>query len=154
MKRDKIQWKMLEYQHRDRSVDWFWAVGIITVAITLIAIIYNNILFAIFIILGTFTLLLYAARAPRMVNFEISRRGIHINDTLYPFNTLESFWLHYHNDRDKKLIVKSEKKLMPYITLPVPDEDVEDIHLFLMEYLPEEEHNESIAEAIMEYLGF
>ena len=120
----------------------------------MISIIYDNILFAILIVIGTFTLLMYAARAPHMVDFEINRRGVIIKDRLYPYNALKSFWLR-DNHRGRKLVIQSEKMLMPNITIPLSDDmDINTIHLFLVEYLEEQEHHESLSELIMDYLGF
>ncbi|MEK9167709.1 MAG: hypothetical protein AAB769_00010 [Patescibacteria group bacterium] len=154
MQPDKIHWSALEYEHRDRSNDWFWVVGIIALALAVISIIYDNILFAILIVIGTFTLLMYAARAPHMVDFEINRRGVIIKDRLYPYNALKSFWLR-DNHRGRKLVIQSEKMLMPNITIPLSDDmDINTIHLFLVEYLEEQEHHESLSELIMDYLGF
>lgn len=150
-----IVWQSPEYTYRENSVDWFWAVGIIATTTAIVSIVYGNILFAIFIIIGAFTLLMYAARRPRTVNFTLNERGIYINKILYPFNTLDSFWIHKYDKTADKLIIKSKKMLMPYISIILPNDDsAEDIHRFIIKYLPEEEHRESMPEAIMEYLGF
>lgn len=154
MQHEKIQWSALEYEHKDRTTDWFWAVGIIALALAIVSVIYDNILFAVLVVIGTFTLLMYAARAPRIVAFEINRRGVVIEDRLYPYQALKSFWLR-ENHRGKKLIIQSEKVLMPHITIPLADDiDINIIHLFLAEYLEEKEHPESLSELVMDSLGF
>ena len=154
MKHQRISWEGYEYEHKDRSVDWYWAVGVIAIALAITAIIYKNILFAIFIILGAFTLLMYAARKPEKVYFEISRRGVRVNKTLYPFSTLESFCIH-DNSHSPKIIFQSQKLFMPHIIIPLSEEiDVESLHNFLIEFIDEDEHRESISEMIMDYLGF
>ncbi len=151
---EKIEWSALEYEERKKSNDWFWMVGIIAIIVAGSAIYLKNILFAILILVGTFTLLLYVARAPRMVNFEINRRGIVVGATIYPYGTLKSFWLQ-DNGRRKRLSIESQKMLMPHITLLIPDDmDTEAIRIFLSTRLPEEEHPESFAETVMESLGF
>jgi len=155
MKPETLQWNSLEYTHREKSIDWFWAVGIIALAVAVTAVIYHNILFAVFIIIGTFTLLMFAARKPRSVEFEINKRGLRIDRVLYPYSTLHSFWIHDHEEKQKKLIIQSEKVLMPYVSIPIPDDvNVDVLRDFLDDYLPEEEHPESLSEALMEYLGF
>jgi len=153
---DTITWSALEYEERERSVDWYWAVGIIALVIAVVSIIYQNYLFAVLIVIATFTLLLYASRKPREVSVELGRRGIRIGGVFYPYATLKSFWIHHHREeRRGRLIVQSEKLLMPYVTIPLPDEPNEDtIHDFLATYLLVEEHPESISEIVMERLGF
>jgi len=152
---EPITWTAAEYEPRNKSVDWFWGVGIVAVSFAIVAIIFENILFAIFILLAAFSLLLFTARTPHEVEFSLTKRGIRIDRTLYPYATLRSFWIHNHNNERKKLIVQSEKALMPYVTIPIPlNVDEEHIQDFLEQYLPEEEHPESMSEIVMEYLGF
>lgn len=156
MNQETINWSALEYEEKDRSVDWYWAVGIVALAVAIISIVYRNYLFAILTVVAAFTLLLYAARKPNIINFELGRRGIRVNKVLYPYTTLRSFWIHRHNNNRKgKLMVQSERMFMPYITIPLPDEpDADVIHDLISEYLPEEEHPENLSEIIMEKFGF
>jgi len=154
MDHEKIQWSAPEYEHKKHSVDWFWAVGIIALSLAVTAIIYRNILFAVFILLGAFTLLLYSARKPQVLSFELNQKGMRIGSTLYPYHTLKSFWLR-DDDRGIKLILESQKTLMPHMSIPLsPEMDKGAVHTFLLEYLPEEEQKESVSEALMDYLGF
>ena len=37
----KIEWDAHEYEHKERSADWFWAVGIISVSMAVAAIIFG-----------------------------------------------------------------------------------------------------------------
>ena len=149
-----IQWFSQEYRHQKKNPDWFWAVGIIAVAIAIISVLYNNTLFAIFILLGAFTLMMYAAKQPRIISFSINERGILINDEEHPFRSLKSFWIHRYDTGDV-LIIESGKMLAPYLRIPIAqDVSTEEIHNLFLENIPEKEHRESLAEAIMEYLGF
>ena len=62
-----IAWQTFEYQNRARSSDWFWVVGIIAISAAAAAILFKNFLFGILIIIATFTLMLQAARKPRLL---------------------------------------------------------------------------------------
>jgi len=154
MDRETIQWSAPEYEHKKHSVDWFWAVGIVAVSLAIAAIIYQNILFAILITLGAFTLLLYAARRPHVLYFELNQKGVRIGDTLYPYHTLRSFWLR-ENHKGAVVVLESKKTLMPHMSVPLAhDVEPDEVHAFLAEHLPEEEHQESVSEVLMDYLGF
>ena len=154
MDQEKIQWNATEYEHKKHSTDWFWAVGIIALSFAITAIIYKNILFALFIILGAFTLLLYSARKPQVLYFELNSKGVRIGDALYPYHTLKSFWLR-EGDKGVKLILESQKALMPHMSIPLsPEVGVDAVRAFLLGHLPEEEQKESVSEALMDYLGF
>ena len=154
MDHEKISWSAPEYEYKKHNVDWFWAVGIIAVSLAVAAIIYKNILFAIFILVGSFTLLLYAGRKPQVIYFEINTKGVRIGDGLYPYHTLKSFWLR-ETGKSTKLVLESQKTIMPHVVLPLsPETDADAVREFLLTYLPEEEQKESVSEALMEYLGF
>lgn len=149
-----IQWSSPEYRYRKKTPDWFWTVGIIAVAVAVISLFYNDVLSAIFVLLGAFTLMLYGAKQPRTISFSVSERGIRIGNTNYPFLSLKSFWIHEY-DTENVLIVESKKLLAPYLHVPIaPHVSVEELHNLFLENLPEKEHRESFSEAIMEYLGF
>lgn len=149
-----IQWSAPEYHYRKKNPDWFWAVSIIAVTAAIISLLYNNVLFALFILLGAFTLMMYAAKQPRIILFSLDGRGIHINDEEHPFLSLKSFWIHRYETGDI-LIVESGKILAPYIRIPIgSDIPTEHIREILLGSLPEKEHREPLSETIMEFLGF
>ncbi len=152
-KKEPLVWEAFEYVHREKSADWYWAVSIIAISITVTAVLFNDILFAIFIILSFFTLMLYAKRKPHLLQIKLDGRGIQEGRVRYPYSTIESFWV---EDRfgDHKIILKSKKKTMPYIVIPIKDVSANEVHEHLKKHLPEEEHSEPLAKRIMEYLGF
>jgi hypothetical protein len=149
-----IAWQAHEYEPRERTADWFWAVGIISIGLAVASIIMGNLLFGILIILASFTLSMFAARPPEILDVVIDEMGIRMGDRLYPYRSLESFWI--ETEGDQKILVKSQKLLMPYIVVPIPDGelDIEAIHHLLSAHIPESFHAESPLEKILERLGF
>jgi len=154
MENGEISWQALEYEYKRKTPDWFWAVGIVAGAMVIISLLYKNFLFAIFIAIATFTIFMYAARKPQLINFLVDNKGVYVSNVLYSYQNLESFWI-FDNGIKKKLVIKSEKILVPYITIPIPD-DMDDEHLreFLLEHIREEEYEEGISEALVDKLGF
>ena len=152
---EPLRWQAHEYDHFERSTDWYWAVSIITFSIIVLSIIFNDYLFAVVTLIGVFTLVLYTYRKPRLISYEINKKGIVIEKTLYPYVTIESFWVADHHEFvEPKLILKSAKVVMPYIVIPIKDVDPDEVHGILQTVLAEEEHFEPLAHKIMEYLGF
>ncbi len=148
-----LVWTTLEYPYREKSSDWYWAVGIIAVSMAITSILFENLLFAIFIILSLFTLLLYSKHRPSVIEVKIGDKGIEEGKLKYPYRNLESFWV---EDRygESKLILKSLKKTLPYITITIEEISSDTVRDRLRKYLPEEEHTEPLSKKIMEYLGF
>lgn len=151
---ESLSWKTSEYEHSPKTTDWYWSVGILTAGIVIVALITGNFLLGILALIAGFTIMLYGARAPRMVQFTINHKGIIIEDRLYQFENLESFWIHYDPPDKKELGIVSEKFFMPRITIPLDDTDPNDIRNHLIQFLEEEAYEESLIEALSKYLGF
>lgn len=153
-KKGFLEWHELEHQRSEKSPDWYWAVGIITVAAAITAIIFNNILFAIVIIVGSFVLTMHAIKEPPVRHYRVTERGIHIDNIFYPYSNLRSFWVE-EDPYDAKLIVRSAKLLSPYLIVPLPDDmDTDVMHDYLVDHLEAEELHEPVLHKVAEYLGF
>ena len=150
---DKISWKTHEYLHSQKTTDWYWMVAIVTISIALISIILNNVIFAILIIVSSFTLSLFASIKPEIVDVEIGPAGVTMGKTRYPYSNLDSFWIETR-DAHPRIIIKSKKVFMPFLVLFLSEADPEKIHPILMQHLPEEEHIEPLLEKLLIYLGF
>ena len=150
---ESLKWSAPEYHHYERSKDWFWAVGIITVCIAVLAFIFHNALFGVLILLSAGILVSYTIRVPRDVEYEISQRGITVDKELHPYTTLEAFWVET-SGIGSKIILKSKKAILPYIIIPVHEEDADEMAAILRNFLEEKELAEPSSHKVMEYLGF
>jgi hypothetical protein len=151
-----ISWRAYEFAHRPKTSDWYWTVGIVTTIAAVGAIFFNQIIFAILIIVASLALLLHANKPPRLLEYHLTHRGLIIDKRLYPKATLESFWIDEYENGVCKLILKSTKKTMSYIIVPlVPEVPADEVrHYFFKQGLNEVEHHEPTSQQIMEYLGF
>jgi|SRR3989344_2187445 len=154
MENEQITWEALEYLHQEKSKDWFIVLGIIALALFIVALLFKNALFAVVIVLSAVTLMLHARRPPDMLNFEVNRVGIVINKRFYPYSFLYSFWVDRTDTHAPKLLVTSKKLLMPMIIIPLGDQDPDAVRNFLANYLPEQELLEPLSHKILEGLGF
>lgn len=150
----KIEWDAHEYEHKERSSDWFWAVGIVSISLAITSVILGNIIFGILVLLSAFTLSLFASRPPSTLHVVIDEKGITKGKVRYPYQTLQSFWIDTDHPH-KKIILRSEKLLMPLVIVPLGDEtDIDELHENLSKFLSEEVHSLPLIERILEYLGF
>jgi len=145
----QIQWKTQEHIKQKHGSDWFWTIGTVALGFVIAAIIFDNVLLAVLIVVATVALILQTIKKPPLVTFTINDEGVMIGKTLYAYEDLESFSI-----TEKNILIKSKKKLMPFITIPLPEKSRDDIHTLLYTYLLEKEHTEPVADTIMEELGF
>ena len=143
-----------EYTHQPKRPDWFWALGIIAVAGAATSLIFGNVLFALLILVGAFVVSIFAHKQPAQFAFEISEKGIFVGNKVYPYQTLESFWVSEINPDKPLLTIESKRLLMPHITIPLDTTDPKAVRAFLAKHLKEEEHGHSLSEQIAEWLGF
>ena len=148
-----ISWHTIEYLHTEKTSDWYWIVGIISVSIALISIIVNNIIFAIFILVASFTLALFASKRPEIVEVSIEDRGVAIGNTLYLYKNLTSFWVETR-EAVPRVLIKSERVFMPFLVIFIDDVEHEHVREALLQHLPEEEHTEPLLEKLLIYFGF
>ena len=88
-----------------------------------------------------------------MVHVEINDRGVIIGNVLYPFLTLESFWIDAHEE-PPRILFKSTKTFMPYISIHIEGIDRERVRDVLLNYIAETEHHEPLTKKILERFGF
>lgn len=150
---EKISWQSSEYFHTEKSTDWYWIVGIVSISLAIIAIIFDNLIFGILIIISTFTLTLLASRKPAVVDVELDNTGVTIGKTKYPYKSLHSFWIESKNFHPR-ILIKSSKVLMPLLIIFIEEEREEEIKNFLLKNLKEEELSEPLFEKLLIYLGF
>lgn len=143
-----FSWDAPEYIYVEKSSDWFWAFGIIAVAASVAAIIMENILFGLLILIGAFVLSIFAARKPKTIHFEINDKGVVIDKTIYPFRNIESF-----NTTEEVLLIKTNKKLTQLLVIPL-EVNSEEVHDFLLQHIEEEVDLEiPLIQTLMEALG-
>jgi hypothetical protein len=151
---EKIEWSAPEYEYHEKTSDWFWALGVITLALFLSAIFLGSFLFGLLVLLAGFSLALYGARKPNVVNFKIDVQGIHIGNTIYNYENLKSFWLDYQPPYIKELIIESQKTFMPHINIMLGDIDPLKVREYLLKFLKEEKIEEPLTATIARFLKF
>lgn len=151
----EFSWDTLEYEHREKSTDWYWALGILVVVGAIIAFLTKNLLFGFLILMGGFLIGLFAGKRNDPISIEISMRGIVIDGRPINFSNISAFWMYRNPFGVRKLILKTGRNLAPMVSLPIPDDiRAADLHAFLIEQIPEQELKESFVDLLLERVGF
>ena len=148
-----ISWSAPEHIHTEKQPDWYWIVGVITLAIAAVCFIFGNIVPGIFVIVAAAGLVIHVSGPIKEIKYSINDRGLFIDDALYPFLSLESFWIP-HDETPAKLIIKSRKTFMPLMVIYIQDTNPERIRDVLLKYIAETEHSEPLLKHLLEILGF
>jgi len=150
---EKLIWSALEYEEKERSTDWFWALGVIVVAGSIASIIYANYFFAMLLIIGGILLGFFAIKKPETVPYELNEKGFKIKTRLFPYDAIKSFYV--QEGTKPTLFIKSARMFMPILSIPITEDLVEKIkNIMLAKNVTEEEMREHPSDRIMESLGF
>ena len=149
-----IEWQSLNHQHAEKSADWYWILGIVSVAGAILSFYFGNILFGIFILIGALTLGLIAARKPREINIKVTPRGIITGNFEYPYVNYRSFWIEDDHMHGSRILLHSLSTFLPLISIPIAEEvDLDHLRDIINDYLDEEFLRESAIHRLFDRLG-
>ncbi|MEO5949689.1 MAG: hypothetical protein ABIP74_04760 [Candidatus Saccharimonas sp.] len=117
-----IQWQATEYVQHARSSSWFLILGAISLALMAIAIfLMQSISFAILVPVMAAALVMYVKRPPALIDYVVSRKGIHINDKLHTYEEFRSFGILTH-DGFHSIVLVPRQRFQLSQTLSFPEE--------------------------------
>lgn len=153
---DTIEWQSYDFDYKEKTADWFWAVAIITLSLTTLAAIYNNPLFALFMVIAGATILMTAQKKPKVITFKLTTKGIKIDENLFTYDAIKSFWIKENRYSPPKLLVRSEKFITPVMVIPIETDvaNASEVRTFLLAFVPEEKLIEPFSHKFMNFLGF
>lgn len=151
----EFSWSVAEYEHRKKSTDWYWALGIIIIAGTVIAFIRGNFLFGFFILLGGFLIGILATKKPDIITVEITDEAFSVNKLIIKFTEIEAFWMYRNPFGTRKLILKTKKNFNTVVSLPISEDiSISELRSFLSEKIQEKELQETFTDILLERIGF
>ena len=154
MPKNHLKWTAPEFIQYHKNKSWFVVSGLIAGGLFLWAVMTKNILFALLIGLSYFSIITYALKKPSQINLGIIPQGIKINKTLYEFDNLKSFWIFYKPPEVKEISLRSKKTIMPYVKIPLGEQNPVKVRQTLLKYLPERKHKESMIDNLARSLRF
>lgn len=150
-----FEWHGKEYASEEKSADWYWALGIITVAIVIACVIFNNVLLGLLAAAAAIAIALQAAKHPRIHRFAITETGVAIDMHFYPFEKMLHFSVLEYADESlpPSLSIKTKVLLAPHLLIPIVGYDPVDVYDYIAAHLPEGNHHESAIDRIIDLIG-
>ena len=158
---ETITWQAYEHEPLSHEADWFWALGIITVAASATSVIMGNILFALLLLIAGGMLGMLARREPRLSTFSLNNKGLTVDDTRYPLKDLLGFSIKEYVSSNPEqelpalLLIDTPRFMTPDLVIPIVGVNPETVYLWLMERgVPEQDLRESLALKVLAFFGF
>lgn len=136
---EPIRWQATEYIHHEKDTTWFVLFAVVVVALMAISIfIIDSITFTILIPVMAAALLVYTRRPPRLIDYTLSKKGLHVNDHLYSFAEFKGFGV-IHDQQEYSIMLIPTKRFRPGVSVYFPEEAGEAIVDMLGVRLPMQE---------------
>ncbi len=153
MEEETISWVGLEHEHKEKSSDWYWALGVIVVAGSIASIVLKNYFFVIILVLGGAMMGYLSSRPPREIAYEFNENGFKTGDVLFPYKNMSHFWV--REGENPMLFIKIEKSFTPMISIQIENQYAKSIRkMLLSKNIEEKETHEHVADKILDFLGY
>jgi hypothetical protein len=135
-----LRWQGPEYIEHDRGGRWYVVFAIVTLILIAAAIfLIRSWTFAILIPVMAVALFVYTRRPPAIIDYTVSRKGVHVNDRLYSYDEFRSFSVVSHAGAHSVLLVP-RKRFHMGVTAYFPEEVGEALVDMLAARLPMQTH--------------
>ncbi|MBL8160163.1 hypothetical protein JNJ66_06950 [Candidatus Saccharibacteria bacterium] len=146
-------WDAEEYAYHSKGPAWFMVLGAVTLVLTIGAVVLQQYLFAVLLVIMGVTLGFFAAHPPRRISYRLTPTTVQVGDKLFDLHRYRSFGI--LPDEDMYLaIFRPVKKVAPGISIRFSDAEGEQIVDILGSVLPMEEFHEDLIDRIMRRLRF
>ena len=144
-----LEWQAANFISPKRSASWYIGFGIVGLILTAYALYDRSILTLITFSMIIVAVFLLSRQSPRLLTYTITKTGIYVGNSLYPYNTIKTFWIVYNPPEVKTLNFETTAYVNSQVTLQLGNQDPLQVKNVLSKYLPEDlERDESVSEIL------
>ena len=151
--KSQISWETLSFYYNPQKKYLYVIEAVLLASAAALFVFKQDILTPLFLALSSLVLFLYGRQKPALSKITVDQSGILVNDIMYYYRDLKSFWIEYTPGGAKELSLESAKWYMPYIKVIFNDQNPVEIRSFIINFLPEKEHEISLADHVNRKLG-
>lgn len=147
-------WTASEFIVYQKNVGWYIMAFFVIIVLALITyFISKDWISAVVIVIFGFLFIGFAARKPRVLNYEISSQGIKIGDKLYLYGSLKSFAV-IDEGTMRSIDILPLQRFVPVVSMYYDPNDEEAIIRALGTFLPQEERKQPAIDKLMHKIRF
>lgn len=150
-----LKWTFKEPKPGDHTKKWWLMAGFLALAAVIYAVIRQNFLFALIIIMGSIIFVSETRREPQRLVCQITSTGLYLGKKFWRWNELSNFWIAYRPPEINRLYVVPKNLAEPRLTIPLGNNNPLHVREALLKYIPEdlEREDEPTSEALSRLLG-
>ena len=142
------QWRAPEFEVYEKSTQWYLAFAGFILAMVFYALTTNGPIMAITFILIGIVGYIYLQKDPRVITFSITSKGVAADREMYLYENINSFWIFYDPLHTKTISLHTKASMLPFIHIPLQDEDPVKLREMLMLNIPEIKQDPGLIDAI------
>ena len=142
------QWSAPEFEVYEKSGKWYLIAASFIAIMVLYALFNNDPIMAITFILIGIVGYIYLQKDPRIITFSITSKGVVADKEIYLYENINSFWIFYDPIHTKTISLHTKASMLPYIHIPLNEEDPVHLRSILIEEIPEIKQEPSLIDAI------
>jgi hypothetical protein len=149
-----LVWQASEYIHHEKDFSWYAIFGVSSVVVMLLMYLITRDIWSLLVIgLMVITVIVYANRPPRVLQYGVSDEGIQIGERNYGYETFKSFSI-VQEGAIESIILNPLQRFMPPITVYFEPEQGQKIVDILSHYLPLREFEPDIIDRFASRIRF
>ena len=139
-------WKVKKFESFPKHPWWLFALFVIAILLLIYSLATDNFLLSLIVILAGIIAYLFEKKEPETYHFAICETGIIAHNKFYDFTEIEDFWIFYEAGEmaRKELSLRTESRFLPYIHIPLGQQDPNEVRKILSRFLVEDIHRESL----------
>lgn len=147
-----VRWQAKEYLEHERNTWWYVGLAVVTVSLMVLGwFLMQSISFMVLVPVMAAALVVYVRRPPVILDYTLSRKGIHVNDKLYDFEQFKEFGL-VQDDREHAVLLVPRKRFQPGLTVYFPEDAGEALVDMLASRLPMREVHLDFVDRLTRFL--
>jgi hypothetical protein len=151
---EPVTWRAAEREFTEKSLEWYLIVGAVALVLIVTALVLENYLFALFLVLAAVVVYFLSRRHPRVVDFRIDEHGIMMGSTEWHYSEIEAFTIHQRFGRLDHIVLRRKISMNPFVHIPIDGHLAVQARAALAERLPEFEFEETLLDMLADWLGF
>lgn len=146
------KWQGLEFEVYEKSARWYFVGTAFIFLLVAYALYSNSPIMAITFILIGIVGYIYSQKDPRTITFAITSKGVLADKELYFYDNINSFWIFYEHNHSKVISLHTKASMLPYVHIPIGDEDPVEIREALVKRIPEIKQDPGLIDALERFL--
>lgn len=134
----EIAWSFPEFESRSRNKKWWTWFTIIDLVIIVYAVVSANYLFALILVMISGIVVFREYHDTETITCTLTDDGIFIDEKLYNWDEIQSFWFVYQPPEIKNLYISFKSLLRPTLTIPLLDQNPLTLRQYLSQYIEED----------------